>query len=297
MKKDTSHEEQLRNYLEGASNVGNKGAEQPESELPDIAAIAPSVVLANLFLEATSQANGDVTCDVCDNLATVELPFKEFDLDGATMESPWLACERCRDLIARRSTKQLIEIVVGQVRPSTEFRPFIERTWKYISKKLFTSLTGEVHLVGDTPAESPWGLPPATLRDSDIVPWEVVSKNFEAIPGKPGVTVMPAVAVGHSDSGAFEVFDTSMIILRGDNLDPVGILTYFPSGSPNGKNHGEYEILVNPEYRRLGIGMSLLKVADDHFGLDFEVQHFTVAGRALAHAYLESRDLSTTATA
>ena len=140
MKKDTSHEEQLRNYLEGASNVGNKGAEQPESELPDIAAIAPSVVLANLFLEATSQANGDVTCDVCDNLATVELPFKEFDLDGATMESPWLACERCRDLIARRSTKQLIEIVVGQVRPSTEFRPFIERTWKYISKKLFTSV-------------------------------------------------------------------------------------------------------------------------------------------------------------
>ena len=43
MKKDTSHEEQLRNYLEGASNVGNKGAEQPESELPDIAAICLAI--------------------------------------------------------------------------------------------------------------------------------------------------------------------------------------------------------------------------------------------------------------
>lgn len=297
MKKDISHQEQLQNYLRAAGAAGNAAPNSDGGALAEIAAVAPSVGIANLYLEALAQVDEGPLCTFCQELATVELPIKEFDFDAGTVKGPWLACEQCHGLITHRSLRKLVEIGVSGSSISAESQPLLAKTLKYFLKKLFASLTGEVRLVGDSPSESPWGLPPATLRESDLLPWNLVRRQMERTSGKPGVNVMPTFAIGRPGSGKSGVFRTYSVVLRGEDLSVVGFLTIYPFGSPNGKNLGEYEIYVDPNCRRMGLGMHLLRIADEEFGLDFTVQHYTVAGRALAHSYLQDRDLTVAATA
>jgi len=69
----------------------------------------------------------------------------------------------------------------------------------------------------------------------------------------------------------------------------LGEMSPYPDGIPGHMKPGEYVIQVNPKSRRCGIGMLLLEVMDSYFPIDFRIQRYTTAGRALAARYLSTK--------
>ena len=69
----------------------------------------------------------------------------------------------------------------------------------------------------------------------------------------------------------------------------LGEMSLYPEGVPGNCQPGEYVIQVNPEFRRRGIGLLLLEIMDSNFPIDFTIQHYTAAGRALAAKYLSAK--------
>jgi len=61
------------------------------------------------------------------------------------------------------------------------------------------------------------------------------------------------------------------------------------SRRPRHTKPGECVIQVNPKARRCGIGMLLLEIMDAYFPIDFTIQRYTAAGRALAARYLSTK--------
>lgn len=69
----------------------------------------------------------------------------------------------------------------------------------------------------------------------------------------------------------------------------VGILNYYPEGSPFGERPGDFLVLVHPAHRRKGLGTLLIAAADARWHLNLEEQAYTPEGEALADAYLALR--------
>ena len=71
-----------------------------------------------------------------------------------------------------------------------------------------------------------------------------------------------------------------------------GVLHLYPHGQrhrhPDArKAPGEYHISVDPEYQGRGIGLALLRAADEEWGIDFWRQSYTIAGYNLVLKYLQ----------
>lgn len=70
-------------------------------------------------------------------------------------------------------------------------------------------------------------------------------------------------------------------------LTLVGILSYFPEGSPFDDEPGDFMVLVHPEWRRQGIGSRLVREAVRRWGVDLMTQCYTTQGWMLAQSILE----------
>ena len=73
----------------------------------------------------------------------------------------------------------------------------------------------------------------------------------------------------------------------------LGEMCLYPEGVPGHCQPGEYVIQVNPKARRCGVGLLLLEIMDSYFPIDFTIQHYTAAGRALSAKYLSTKTRTT----
>ena len=67
----------------------------------------------------------------------------------------------------------------------------------------------------------------------------------------------------------------------------IGILNYFPNGSPIADQPGDVTLVVHPEYQRRGIGTRLLAEAVARWPIDLDSQCMTPQGEALVRAFQE----------
>lgn len=81
-------------------------------------------------------------------------------------------------------------------------------------------------------------------------------------------------------------------LLYRKNGSILGIVNYFPNGSPFGELPGDVLVLVNPAHRRRGIGTALLAEADRRWSLNFRQQSYTDWGWDLVSNYLTNKENS-----
>lgn len=76
--------------------------------------------------------------------------------------------------------------------------------------------------------------------------------------------------------------------VRAAAAELIGILNYYPEGSPYGEEPHDVLVLVHPEHRREGVGTILLTEAMRLWpGIDLLTQSYTTAGWELARSLLE----------
>jgi GNAT superfamily N-acetyltransferase len=66
-----------------------------------------------------------------------------------------------------------------------------------------------------------------------------------------------------------------------------GILNRYPTDIPPWEAQGNFNLWVDPDWHRQGIGTALITEADRRWSLDFEQQRYTLEGAALVARYLE----------
>jgi hypothetical protein len=298
MKTAISHKESLAVLRDSVGSFGFAGNAGVTSKVP-VGSDAPMGSPVEQVPLGSDHPMFCIECDTCQLPAVEEIPFTTFRHAGEEMAGPWYACERCSALIAQRATKRLIAIMLDNPDFPPELQGRFAVSWKPRLKKLYASRTGASLPIGGLPTSNPFGLPPATLRRSNLSPWDRASKQFDFAKARPGFTVTPSFIIDNSPSAETEspLFRATSCVLRNKALELVAFLTYFPEGSPRGKRFGEYELYVNPTFRRAGNGLRMLAYADRRFQLDFTIQSYTVPGRLLALSYLESRDNFTKAIA
>jgi GNAT superfamily N-acetyltransferase len=83
------------------------------------------------------------------------------------------------------------------------------------------------------------------------------------------------------------------MLFRGAKGELIGFLRHHPNGDqPGCKIPGEHTFHVQVAHRGRGIGRSLLAEADRRWNLDFSIQSYTMAGRALAVSYLVAKEVA-----
>ncbi len=133
-----------------------------------------------------------------------------------------------------------------------------------------------------------FGLPPAIVHT--MSPFEYVAGDL-ARTGEPGIhdetcgdgRVVVMTPLGRTPARIF------ILAARNERGRVVGHLSYYPEGVISRYKPGEYSMNVWLGARRQGVGLALLTEADRRWDLDFTIQKYTEAGRALVVKYLTGK--------
>ena len=80
-------------------------------------------------------------------------------------------------------------------------------------------------------------------------------------------------------------------VLWSDNNGELrGILNFFPSGSDFDKP-GQFNMFVDPKWKRKGIASQLLDEAINKYKIDLRIQIYTVEGALLVENYMQTRKI------
>ena len=106
--------------------------------------------------------------------------------------------------------------------------------------------------------------------------------------GEPGIT-HEAWTKDYTHVGGDPEVPVNTTVMRDANGTLIGIVKQFPNGRFSPKIgtllSGEFFVSIRPSHQRKGLGLELLRAADQQWGLNFMKQHYTHAGRRLVDRY------------